>query len=66
MLFGKGDNGMRKIFAFMALVLLLGTFAFVGGIEKGMIDFQQGICSAVLCLAGSGLCSRLSGLWYTV
>lgn len=57
---------MKKFFAFLSFVLIISAFVFVGGIERGTFDFQRGICAAVLCIAGSGVFSKLSGLWYEV
>ena len=55
---------MKKLSGLLAFILFFAAIGFVGAVERSTLDWHSGILISLVCLAGCGFFSWLSGAWY--
>lgn len=61
----RRDN-VKKFCGFMAFGSFIAAWTFLGAIDVGKMGVWSGIMMSLLCVAGFGFFSWLSGAWYRV
>lgn len=57
---------MKKLSGLLGFILFFASLGFVGAVERSTLDWHSGILMSLVCLAGCGFFSWLSGAWYRV